>query len=127
MKGSGRLILFIALVGSLFLIQVFLSTNLFTLSYSIQKKSSRLTEREDYARHLKYEVERLKAPYRLSEQIREHALKLDFPREIHVIQMPASLNLGNEASRPLDVHPASGLGDWFGRWIQVAQAKTDSR
>ncbi len=126
MKGSGKWVLGVWTAAIFLLLYVHLNVSLFSLSYQINDRSKQVSKRDETYRYLKYEVERLKAPYRLSEKIQEHRLELDIPKNIRVIQMPMP-----EAIEPKVIHevvsPAAskGLTGLLGRWVQIAQAKTE--
>lgn len=126
MKGSGKWVLGVWGAAIFLLLYVHLNVSLFSLSYQINDRSKQVSKRDETYRYLKYEVERLKAPYRLSEKIQEHRLELDIPKNIRVIQMPTP-----EAIEPKIIQEAAsvatskGLTGLFGRWVQIAQAKTE--
>lgn len=129
MRGSGKFVLGVGFVSLFFLFYVHLNVSLLTLSYGINEKSKELDRSAEYYRHLRFEVDQLKAPHRLAERMTTLELKFDLPKEVHVIQVPAP--------EPMLIHQApddtagfqpfsKGLSDFLGRWIKVAQAKTES-
>jgi len=128
MKGSGKYILGVGFLSAFFLLYVHINISMFTLSYSIGRESSVLTQKQEQYRHLKCEVDQLKAPNRLAEQIEKQSLVLDLPSEIHIIQVPKESSSNLSVLEKTSVHSfGQGVSDFFGRWINIAQAKTESK
>ena len=128
MKGVGKILIGITLATTLFLFYVHEQISLFSISYRMQRNSALLTEKSEEYRHLKFEVDQLKAPRLLEEKMREMKLDLTLPKQVLVVRIP-SVPV-TEASTPVmknvSFQPLSeGLLDFLGRWVKVAQAKTD--
>lgn len=127
MRGAGKFIFSVGSVSVLMLLYVHLNVSLFSFSYGINQKSKRFDQRNKDYRQLKYEVEVLKAPYRLAAEIRQRNLELDLPKEIRVVKVPVPQTLDMETFNTVTPHPLSkGFLDYLGRWVKVAQAKMDS-
>jgi len=126
MKGASRLILRTGFISLFFLLYVHINLSLFSLSYSIHQKSQELGKQAEDYRRLKFEVNSLKAPNRLAEEIKNHSLKLGLPSEVHVFEIPRDMKIPLSSVDRQSIHPLSkGILDFFGQWVNVAQAKTE--
>ncbi len=125
MKGIGKIILVIAGLACFFLVYVREQVALLHVSYAIDTKNEKLNELSEDYRHVRFEVDQLKAPRLLEEKIKQMQLDLTLPQEIRVVRLPASFDqqtsLQQIATRPM----AGRLTDFLGHWIGIAQAKTD--
>jgi len=126
MKGTGKIILSTLLLTILALGYVHGQNAAIQLSYHINHKGDLLAEKTEFYRHLKYDVDQLKAPRLLEAKIDQLSLNLDVPREIRVIQVPPQLVHSIIDQPDLTVTPSNNrFGSFLGRWIGVAQAKTE--
>ena len=54
------------------------------------------------------------------------ALDLTLPQELEVIRVPEPKHIEAQTLRKISLQPVSdSVVDFFGRWVKVAQAKTD--
>lgn len=127
MKGIGKIIVFIFGLAFFFVIYVRGQVALLAISYQMDAKAEKLEQMSEEYRRLKFEVDQLKAPRLLEEKMKQLSLKLTLPQEIRVIKMPAPLVHASSQGPMPGVEPFTGrLATFFGRWIDVAQAKTDN-
>ena len=128
MKGSGKIILSIAFITSFFVLYVHGQTSLFRVSYHIESLNDAIDVKTDLYRRLKFDVERLKAPRRLEEKLSDFSMELAEPQQIHVLRIPPSTpNLSMEQLTQVTATSMSNrVLDFFGKWVGVAQAKTES-
>lgn len=128
MKGAGKILIGITFVTALFLFYVHEQISLFDISYRIQKDSALLTDKSEEYRRLRFEVDQLKAPRLLEEKMRKLKLDLALPKQVLVVQIPSIPAAKSTApvikKIPLQLF-SEGLLDFLGRWVKVAQAKTD--
>ncbi|MFZ5801960.1 MAG: hypothetical protein ACOY3K_02460 [Candidatus Omnitrophota bacterium] len=128
MKGTGKFVLSIWAAAGLCILYVHMNISLFSASYAIHASSRDLTRKGEGYRYLKYEIEQLRAPTRLTQKMQEHQMVLDLPTQVEMIPVPAAPVVPETPSTPEEFRPLSqGLSDFFGRWVKVAQAKTDSK
>lgn len=124
MKGFGKLLFAFSLLTAGLLLYVHERVEMLRVSYRIYEKSSRLTEKSEEFRRLKFEVSQLRSPQMLERRLEELSLGLTLPKEIKVLKAaPAPALLPAEAL-PIPVHSRSFL-DFVGQWIQTAQARTE--
>lgn len=128
MKGAGKIVLGISMIVALLLVYVHEQFLVFQVSYSLAKKSSRLAEKGETYRRIKYEVDQMKAPRLLEEKMSKLSLDLTLPKEVRVLKIPAPHTLPSMRLSDVPIQqPVSGrLMNLLGRWIDVAQAKTDN-
>lgn len=127
MKGSGKIILMIAAVTSLFVFYVHGQVTLFRVSYEIEGQNEAINHLTDTYRQLKFDVERLKAPRRLEAKLTDHSMDLTVPQQIHVMRVPPPPSLSMQQLNDVTSTSMSNrVLDFFGRWIGVAQAKTEN-
>jgi len=127
MKGTGKIILVVFFGMILMLAYVHEQFLLFQVSYDIDKKSNYQAVQAENYRHLKYQVDQLKAPRQLEEKIQKHSLELTFPKEIRVVKIPVQTTLKITTVPDVPIQTLTGqFTHFFGRWIDVAQAKTDN-
>lgn len=128
MKGSGKIVVVSAVIATLLVLYVHTQISLLRVSYQIDAKNKIRTRKTEEFRFLKYDVDQLKAPKALEEKMKSMKLDLTLPDGIQVIKVPfyheTSLNLeaNQSAVRPL----SEQVMGFFGKWIGVAQAKTES-
>ncbi len=128
MKGCGKIICGILIVSSLFLLYVHGQTALFELSYTIDKHSKIVMRESEEYRRLKFEVEQLKAPLLLEGKMKEMSLELGLPKEVRVVRVaPPVIPAAESPVMHADSlqNPSNGLMRFLGRWVDIAQAKTD--
>ena len=130
MKGSGKILFCVVVLSLLFLFHVHEQIVIFKVSYRLNEKSDLLAQRSEEYRRLKYEVDQLKAPRLLEEKIKERSMDLTMPKEVRVVRMPAALDrtIQKQAAPDLSLKPSitGKFMNFLGRWIEVAQAKTDN-
>ena len=127
MKGIGKIVLLLAAGTFFFLLYVREQVALLDVSYQIDARSEKLMHLSEEYRQLRFEVEQLKAPRLLEEKMNKMSLDLTLPREIRVIRLPADSLTHQHALEQISARPMSGrIADFFGRFIDVAQAKTDN-
>ena len=98
------------------------------VSYQIDLDSRKLAQRWEEYRHLRFEVDQLKAPRRLEDKMKELQLNLTLPTEVSVVRVPLQTpSIQVPMAEPIQLKPfSSGVVEFLGRWVKVAQAKTDS-
>jgi len=129
MKGSGQFLIPITLATFLFVLYVHEQIALFRISYEIDSKSESLARQTEDYRRLKFEVDQLKAPRLLEEKIKTLGLNLTTPKEVYVVRVPVETTVAvqSEPVESVSLKPFSdGLLDFLGRWVKVAQAKTEN-
>ena len=127
MKGIGKTILLIMAGSTFFLLYVHEQVALLNVSYQIDARSEKLGRLSEEYRELRFEVEQLKAPRLLDEKMKRMSLDLTLPNEIRVIRLPAASSAPEAALEQISTRPLTGrLADFLGRFIDVAQAKTDN-
>lgn len=125
MKGIGKIIIGIMTVSILLVLYVHEQVALLHVSYMLDTRVEKVTRLSEEYRQLRFEVEQLKAPRLLEEKMKQLSLDLALPQEIRVMRVPApelEKVLHKAASRP----SSGGMFDFVGRWVDVAQAKTDN-
>ena len=124
MKGIIRVLIPLFGIAILFIFYVQAQISLFQVSYSIAAKSHQLAEKSEEYRHLKFQVDQLKAPRLLEQKIKELHLDLTLPKQVRVIQIPPTPAIQPATNGRVSLRPLSdGLMDILGRWIKVAQAQ----
>ncbi|MBI3316557.1 MAG: hypothetical protein HYZ85_00940 [Candidatus Omnitrophica bacterium] len=128
MKDALKTILVIAGITGLFVTYVHEQISLFKISFVLDQQYESLNRKAEEYRRLKFEVDQRKAPRVLEQKMKELELDLTLPKEIRVFRLaPKPEAVLASASAPPTFHPfSSSLMDFLGRWIEVAQAKTDS-
>ena len=127
MKGSGKILILIAVVASAMLFYVHLQVASVLVSFDIQKSSRAVAEKQELLRRFQYKVDQLRAPRLLEEKMKRHDMGLALPNKIQVVEVPPVPELAipvsqeQKATRTL----SSEVSSFLGRWIQTAQAKTD--
>ena len=128
MKGTGKIVLTISMLSLLFLLHVHEQIMIFHVSYRLHDKSTLLTRRSDEYRRLKFEVDQLMAPRILEEKLKDQPYELTLPEEVRVVKIPKLLShVQTAALSEASSNTFSGkVFNFLGRWIDVAQAKTDN-
>ncbi len=127
MKGSGKIILWIAVLSSLLVLYVHAQTQLFRVSYTLDREVKERNLLLDRQGKLKYELDQMKAPRLLEEKLSRLQFDLTLPAEIRVIRLapPVLPQLKIDAGRFAEKPVSQKFSDFFERWVKVAQAKTD--
>ena len=127
MKDAGKILIAISIATALFLMYVHEQIALFRISYAIDASRDARAQKAEAYRRLEFEVEQLKAPRLLEQRMKDFGLDLTLPKEIRVVRVPQAALPERLASPQVAVQPFSaGLTRFLGRWVDVAQAKTDS-
>jgi hypothetical protein len=127
MRGTGKFLAILTFIGGLLLLYVHAQISLFQVSYTIDSRSRQLAQQSEEYRLLKFEVEQLKAPRLLETRMKELQMDLTLPKEVRIVRVPTvpvvdAVNVQGVSLRPL----SDGILDFLGRWVKVAQAKTDN-
>jgi hypothetical protein len=97
------------------------------LSYEINDRNSAVTQKLEAYRRLKFQVDQLKAPRILETKMKDLQLDLIPPKEIKVVRIPQLRGTTAPAVARMTAQPLTErLNQFLGRWISVAQAKTDN-
>ena len=127
MKGSGKILILIAVVASAMLFYVHLQVASVLVSFDIQKSSRAVAEKQELLRRFQYKVDQLRAPRLLEEKMKRHDMGLALPNKIQVYEVPPvpelMIPVAHEQKAPQTF--SSEVSNFLGRWIQTAQAKTD--
>ena len=127
MRGTGKFLLILGSVLALLLLYVNAQISLFQVSYKMASIEHQIVVKREQYQSLKFDVERLKAPRLLEEKMKELQLNLSLPSEIRVVRVPQIEEIDSRALESASLTPFShSLMDFFGRWVKVAQAKTES-
>jgi cell division protein FtsL len=127
MKGIGKILISMSFGTFLLFLYVHAQVSLVSVSYSLDRQSKKLAESQEEYRRLKFEVEQLRAPRRLEEKMKEWGLELSLPKEVRVVRVPMPDPVEAQTmTEEIQLQPFSkGLMDFLGRWVKVAQAKTE--
>ena len=127
MKGSGKILVFIAGLTCLMLFYVHLQIAAVLVSFDIHKASKMCAEKQEILGRFKYKVEQLRAPRLLEEKMKKHELGLSLPNKIQVVEVPSVPEFVIPLAQEPKAAPtlSSAVSSFLGRWIQTAQAKTD--
>ena len=126
MRDTGKVLVTISFLSMLLLLYVHEQIALFRVSYEINASSETLARKAEDYRHLKFDVEQLKAPRLLEEKMKQMELDLTLPKEVRVVRVPSVPMVETPMVKNISLQPLSdGLLDFLGRWVKVAQAKTD--
>ena len=127
MKGSGKILVSIALIACAMLFFVHLQIASVLVSLDIHKSSRRLAEKQELLRRFQYKVDQLRAPRLLEQKMKRHDMGLALPNKIQVVEVPPVPEFAMPVTQKTKAVPtfSSEVSSFFGRWIQTAQAKTD--
>jgi len=127
MKGSGKILVLMALLTCAMLFYVHLQVASILVSFDIHKSSRTYSERQELLRRFQFKVDQLRAPRLLEEKMKRHDMGLALPNKIQVVEVPPVLELVIPAASEHKVTStfSSEVSSFLGRWIQTAQAKTD--
>jgi cell division protein FtsL len=127
MKGSGKILILIAIVTCSMLFFVHLQVASVLVSFEIHKSSRALAEKQELLRRFQFKVDQLRAPRLLEAKMKRHDMGLALPNKIQVVEVPPvpafviPVASEQKATRTF----SSEVTNFLGRWIQTAQAKTD--
>jgi cell division protein FtsL len=127
MKGSGKILIVLAVLTCSMLFFVHLQVASVLVSFDIQKSSRAVAEKQELLRRFQFKVDQLRAPRLLEEKMKRHDMGLTLPDKIQVVEVPFAPELvipvaqEQKATRTF----SSEVSNFLGRWIQTAQAKTD--
>ncbi len=127
MKGSGKILVLIAIVACAMLCYVHLQVASVLVSFDIHKSSRTLAEKQELLRRFQFKVDQLRAPRFLEEKMKRHEMGLALPNKIQVVEVPSAPELVIPVASEQKVTRtfSSEVSNFLGRWIQTAQAKTD--
>jgi len=127
MKGSGKILILIAMVACAMLFYVHLQIASVLVSLDIHKSSRRFAEKQELLHRFQYKVDQLRAPRLLEEKMKRHDMGLALPNKIQVVEVPPVPEIVmTVAPKPKVARTfSSEVSSFLGRWIQTALAKTD--
>jgi len=127
MKGSGKILIVIALLTCSMLFYVHLQVASVLVSFEIHKSSRALAEKQELLHRFQYKVDQLRAPRLLEEKMKRHDMGLALPNKVQVVEVPPVPDLVIPVASQHKVTRtfSSEVTSFLGRWIQTAQAKTD--
>jgi hypothetical protein len=127
MKGSGKILVLIAVLTCALLFYVHLQVGSVLVSFDIHKSSRALAEKQEMLRKFQFKVDQLRAPRLLEAKMKRHDMGLAIPNKIQVVEVPSVSELVIPAASGPKVAStlSSKVTSFLGRWIQTAQAKTD--
>ncbi len=127
MKGSGKILILIAVFACAMLFYVHLQVASVLISFDIHKSSRAAAGKQELLHRFQYKIDQLRAPRLLEEKMKRHDMGLALPGKIQVVEVPGMPNLAilpaqrQKAPRTFSAE----VSNFLGRWIQTAQAKTD--
>lgn len=127
MKGSGKLLILIAILTCPMLFYVHLQVASVLVSFEIHKSSRHLAQKQELLRRFQYKVDQLRAPRLLEEKMKRHDMGLALPNKVRVVEVPLvpEIVLPMAQNQNVERTLSSEVSNFLGRWIQTAQAKTD--
>jgi len=127
MKGSGKILVLIAIFTCGMLFYVHLQVASVLVSFEIHKNSNAFAEKQELLRRFQFKVDQLRAPRLLEEKMKRHDMGLALPNKIQVVEVPPATELVIPVASEQKVTRtfSSEVTSFLGRWIQTAQAKTD--
>ena len=126
MKGAGKTILGVSIAVVFLLLYVHEQIALLHVSYTLEDKSEKILRLSEEYRNIKFELDQLKAPRLLEEKIKEMRLNLILPNEVRVLKTSAP-PLKESSLKSVSASPMSDrFLHFLGRWVDIAQAKTDN-
>ena len=127
MKGSGKILILIAVLTCAMLFYVHLQVASVLVSFEIHKNSRAVAEKQELLNRFQYKVDQLRAPRLLEEKMKRHDMGLALPNKVQVYEVPPVpefvIPAANEQKVPRTL--SSEVTNFLGRWVQTAQAKTD--
>ena len=127
MKGSGKILILVAVLTCAVLFYVHLQVASVLVSFDIHKSSHALAEKQELLNRFQFKVDQLRAPRLLEEKMKRHDMDLALPNKIQVVEVPPMSQLAIPVTSEQKVTStfSSEVTSFLGRWIQTAQAKTD--
>jgi hypothetical protein len=127
MKGSGKILVLMAIVTCAMLFYVHLQVASVLVSFDIHKSSRAFAEKQELLRRFQFKVDQLRAPRFLEQKMKRHEMGLALPNKIQVVEVPSvsELVIPVTSERKATRTFSSEVSTFLGRWIQTAQAKTD--
>ncbi|HOW59726.1 MAG TPA: hypothetical protein PLO78_08400 [Candidatus Omnitrophota bacterium] len=127
MKGSGKILIYIASLACLMLFYVHLQIASVLVSFDIHQSSRKLAEKQELYRRVQFKVDQLRAPRLLEAKMKKHDLELGLPGKIQVVEIPTMPEVSMPVPQIQQVSHSisSTVSNFLGRWIQTAQAKTE--
>lgn len=127
MKGSGKILILIAILTCSMLFYVHLQVASVLVSFEIHKSSRTVAEKQELLHRFQFKVDQLRAPRLLEEKMKRNDMGLALPNKIQVVEVPPvpELVIPVASEQKVTSTFSSELSSFLGRWIQTAQAKTD--
>jgi hypothetical protein len=127
MKGSGKILILIALLACSMLFYVHLQVASVLVSLDLHKSSRQVAEKQELLRRFQYKVDQLRAPRLLEEKMKRHDMGLALPNKVQVVEVPtaAEIIIPMPQNQKVARTFSSEVSSFLGRWIQTAQAKTE--
>lgn len=127
MRGSGKILILIAILTCSMLFYVHLQVSSVLVSFDIHKSSRTFAEKQELLRRFQYKVDQLRAPRLLEEKMKRHDMGLALPNKIQVVEVPPvpQIVIPVASEQKVTRTFSSEVSSFLGRWIQTAQAKTD--
>ena len=88
MKGSGKILILIALLACPLLFYVHLQVASVLVSFDIHRSSRHVAEKQELLRRFQYKVDQLRAPRLLEEKMKRHDMGLALPDKVQVVEVP---------------------------------------
>jgi hypothetical protein len=128
MKGIGKVIVLILGLSFFFVLYVRGQIALLHVSYQIEAKNDKVIELSEEYRRLRFEVEQLKAPRLLEEKMKNMKMDLTLPQEIRVVKVRETSLPSLPLQQVMTQQPtvSTRFANLMGRFVEVAQAKTDN-
>jgi hypothetical protein len=127
MKGSGKILILIAVLTLSMLFYVHLQIASVLVSIDIHKSSRALAAKQELLRKFQFKVDQLRAPRLLEAKMKRHDMELTIPNRVQVVEVPPvpSLAIPSAPAQKVSRTLSAEVSSFLGRWIQTAQAKTD--
>jgi cell division protein FtsL len=127
MKGSGKILILMAVFTCAMLFYVHLQVASVLVSLDIHKSSRALAEKKELLNRFQFKVDQLRAPRLLEEKMKRHDMGLALPNKVQVVEVPPvpELVIPSTSEQKATRTFSSDVTSFLGRWIQTAQAKTD--
>lgn len=127
MKGSGKILVAIAVVTCAMLFYVHLQVASVLVSFEIHKSSRAFAEKQELLRRFQFKIDQLRAPRLLEEKMKRHDMGLALPDKIQRVEVPpvSEVVIPVASEQKVTRTLSSRVTNFLGRWIQTAQAKTD--
>jgi cell division protein FtsL len=127
MKGSGKILILIAILTCAMLFYVHLQVASVLVSFDIHKNARAVAEKQELLHRFQFKVDQLRAPRLLEEKMKRHDMGLTLPNKVQVVEVPPvpELVIPVASEQKVTRTFSSEVTSFLGRWIQTAQAKTD--